>query len=61
MPLIDVKCQQCKETKEILVKTIPPKHDELTCECGGTLEQISPYFQTSFQLKGTGWFKDGYK
>lgn len=59
MPLFEYKCSACNETSELL-----QKHEEGTpsecplCNAEGSLErQLS---LSSFQLKGGGWYKDGY-
>lgn len=58
MPIYEYACRKCGKLFEYMQRmSDPPKRK---CEaCGGqTLErQIS---QTSFQLKGSGWYKDLY-
>ena len=55
MPLVDFECTKCGVEKESLVKNTT---EVLVCECG------SPMFKrvgkSNFELKGKGWFKDGY-
>jgi putative FmdB family regulatory protein len=56
MPVYEWKCEECGKEKETLqaVKDVPP-----SCEnCLTTMKkQIS---LTSFQLRGSGWARDGY-
>ena len=56
MPLFDYKCKKCGII-EILVLE---EDEEIICpKCKGKVEkQIS--YKSNFQLKGKGWFKDGY-
>jgi putative FmdB family regulatory protein len=57
VPIYEYQCRKCRKGFEYLQRmSDPPKRK---CEsCGGQLErQIS---QTSFQLKGGGWYKDLY-
>lgn len=57
MPIYEYQCRKCRKRFEYLQRmSDAPKRK---CEaCGGQLErQIS---QTSFQLKGSGWYKDLY-
>jgi putative FmdB family regulatory protein len=59
MPIYEYKCSECKKvfsklesiTNEQKVKDCP--------ECGGKAHRIIS--QTSFQLKGGGWFAQGYE
>ena len=56
MPLYDYVCK-CGTTKEALVKT---SLDEVWCpRCDSLMERIITT-PSNFQLKGSGWFKDGY-
>lgn len=57
MPIYEYHCRQCKKDHEIIQKfsdsplTICPA-------CGGKLEKKLSL--SSFQLKGGGWYKEGY-
>ncbi|KAF0144352.1 MAG: type I antifreeze protein [Nitrospirae bacterium] len=57
MPIYEYECQSCKEVHEKVQKfadeplTICPK-------CGGKLKKLIS--NTSFVLKGTGWYKTDY-
>ncbi len=65
MPLYEYKCEKCgvhieklqginDEPLKVCDKKIEPKNKS----CGGELKKMIS--QTSFQLKGGGWYKDGY-
>lgn len=63
MPNYTFKCKVCKKetTSRQSYKDPAPKckHvNEEGQECGGETEKTLS--STSFQLKGGGWFKDGY-
>jgi len=57
MPIYEYVCQKCGHHLEVLQKM---SDDPLTkCpECKGKLEKI--FSQTSFQLKGSGWYASDY-
>ena len=60
MPLYTYKCNQCNFSDEVM---IPVKKRDKTfpCEqegCTGVMERDIDI--PSFQLKGGGWYKDGY-
>lgn len=57
MPIYEYRCKKCKTEKEELqgYDDPPPK-----CEkCEKEMQKVIS--QTSFQLKGGGWYKDGYQ
>lgn len=56
MPLFDFVCPTCGEKKERLVKQPAA---EVCCEVchKPMLKQVG---KSNFELKGSGWFKDGY-
>lgn len=57
MPIYAYKCPDCGEEFE-RVKSIKDETIELCPKCEAEAKrQIS---RTSFQLRGSGWFKDGY-
>jgi len=60
MPVYEYRCQNgdCSEITETLRK-VAERDDSLTCpKCGsGTQRKVS---ESSFRLKGGGWYKDGY-
>lgn len=58
MPIYEYRCKKCGQVFEYMQRmSDPPKR---TCEaCGGrSLERLIS--QTSFTLKGGGWYKDLY-
>ncbi len=57
MPIYEYKCASCEAEFEYMQRiTEDPKRE---CEsCGGGLERLIS--QTSFQLKGSGWYRDLY-
>lgn len=58
MPLYEYDCKACGKPMELIRKF--SEADEKTCpECGEqALERRTS--QTAFQLKGSGWYADGY-
>ena len=57
MPIYEYKCSSCEEQLEVMQKISDPR---LTVcpECGGDLSKLIS--NTSFVLKGGGWYADGY-
>ena len=57
MPIYEYQCASCEQTFEYMQRiSDAPKSD---CErCGGDLERLIS--NTSFQLKGGGWYSDLY-
>lgn len=57
MPIYEYECQSCKEVIEIWQSL---SDDQVTAcpSCEGELKKIIS--MSSFQLKGGGWFADGY-
>jgi putative FmdB family regulatory protein len=57
MPIYEYQCQQCGNHFEIMQKISDAPLSE--CQtCGGALEK--QWSQTSFQLKGGGWYVSDY-
>ena len=56
MPLWDFKCKSCENTEEVFVKrySLPV----FCSQCGEETERLIGL--SSFQLRGDGWYKDGY-
>jgi len=56
VPIFDFKCDNCDTVVEKLVKSA---ETELKCnKCGASMSRQVGL--SNFQLKGSGWFKDGY-
>ena len=57
MPVYEYECQSCKEVIEVWQNL--SEEPVSTCpSCKGDLKKIIS--MSSFQLKGGGWFADGY-
>jgi putative FmdB family regulatory protein len=57
MPIYEYKCGACDQTFEYMQRVSDAPKSE--CEgCGGALERLIS--NTSFQLKGGGWYSDLY-
>lgn len=59
MPLYDFQCPKCHKVLEIS-KSLDDKSLPLCCEENCGVEMIRLLSPTSFQLKGGGWYRDGY-
>ena len=57
MPIYEYQCNWCSKIYEIWQKISDTPPDKCT-ECGGPLHKLVSL--SSFQLKGGGWFLDGY-
>lgn len=57
MPIREYKCKDCGDYIEV-IQGIHEKPLEECLKCGGKLEKLIS--NTSFQLKGTGWYKTDY-
>lgn len=57
MPLYEYGCTQCGKQTEVMQKISDAPLTQCP-DCGGTVERLIS--QTSFVLKGGGWYKDGY-
>ena len=58
MPLYSYHCEQCDEVYENM-RSIAQRDVKLQCPaCNDLCERILDL--SSFQLKGDGWYKDGY-
>lgn len=59
MPLYTYRCRQCKAEIEEIQKFDDPAPEACPkCKAKGTLERTLAV--SNFQLKGSGWAKDGY-
>jgi putative FmdB family regulatory protein len=60
MPIYEYFCPKCLERKEILQRRNDPV-PLCCCDEGFPTEMVKQFpSRTSFQLKGGGWFRDGY-
>tara|TARA_B110000438_G_scaffold303304_1_gene364198 strand:- start:1562 stop:1777 length:216 start_codon:yes stop_codon:yes gene_type:complete len=60
MPLYTYKCNQCEFSDEVMIP-VKKRDKKFPCEqegCTGVMERDID--MPSFQLKGGGWYKDGY-
>lgn len=58
MPIYEYQCEKCGKVSEVLQKRFDV--DEAPCEaCGAPAKRIMS--NTSFVLKGTGWYVTDYK
>lgn len=57
MPVYEYECGGCSKAFEVQQR-IADKPLTICSECGGTLRKLIS--MTSFQLKGGGWYTDGY-
>ncbi len=57
MPIYEYACQKCGHLVEVFQK-VNEKGPTKCPKCGGKLARVLS--QTSFQLKGGGWYKDLY-
>lgn len=57
MPIYEYECQACGQRVEKLQKVGDPPPRKCPA-CKGSLKKLIS--QTSFHLKGGGWYKDGY-
>jgi len=59
MPAYEYECSECKHAFEVEQRiTEPPLTFCPQERCQGVVRRLIP--RTSFTLRGTGWFKDGY-
>ncbi len=57
MPLYEYNCEDCDHEIEIIQKFTDPSPEECP-KCTGSLKKKTS--QSSFVLKGGGWYKEGY-
>jgi putative FmdB family regulatory protein len=57
MPIYEYKCEKCRKRLEIMQK-ITDRPLTICPSCGGTMKKLIS--NTSFMLKGTGWYKTDY-
>jgi len=56
MPIYEYKCEKCGVFE--MTQHITEEPIENCPTCGGRVHRLISH--TGFQLKGTGWYKDGY-
>ena len=57
MPIYEYRCTGCSKEFELAQK-ITDEPASVCPNCGGKVERLVS--ATSFSLKGSGWYKDGY-
>ena len=57
MPIYEYRCRDCETVIEVMMG-INDRQPRKCRECSGKLEKL--FSRTSFQLKGGGWFNEGY-
>lgn len=57
MPIYEYRCQSCGDVTEVIQK-ITDKPLRRCGKCSGKLKKLIS--RTSFQLKGAGWYSQGY-
>lgn len=58
--IYDYKCNECELVWEI-TRAVSQRDDVAICpDCTSTDTKRCVSYKTSFQLKGTGWERDGY-
>ena len=60
MPLYDFECEDCGYIEEILTSSAGNTEIVLTCPDCEKETMKRKVGLSSFQLKGGGWYKDGY-
>lgn len=59
MPIYQYTCTKCNKTMDKLV-SIKDSDTTFKCECGAEMKRTFSATNTTFELKGKGWFaKDG--
>ncbi|WP_022850781.1 FmdB family zinc ribbon protein [Limisalsivibrio acetivorans] len=58
MPIYEYKCSSCGEVTEMMEKITSDQNQKECPKCGGEASRIMSV--TSFQLKGGGWYNQGY-
>lgn len=59
MPIYEYRCSACDETNEVWAKiSDPPPRECPSCGEADTMRKLISL--SSFQLRGSGWYADGY-
>ncbi len=59
MPLYEFECSACHQTSEVLQKISDPTPEKCP-QCGASSTLTKKLSQTSFVLKGGGWYSEAY-
>lgn len=59
MPIYEFRCKYCQHQEEVLQKVNDPAPSHCN-SCGKELGLEKVVSHTSFQLKGGGWYNEGY-
>ncbi|MDH3392585.1 MAG: zinc ribbon domain-containing protein [Desulfobulbaceae bacterium] len=57
MPIYEYECQKCKKAVEVM-QSMSDKPLTSCPDCSGEMKKLVS--SSSFQLKGGGWYADGY-
>lgn len=64
MPIFNYKCQKCENEYEVFYKSqsavVDEEPKEVCPKCQSEKKEKLLSVGTSFILKGSGWYKDGY-
>jgi len=60
MPIHEYRCNSCDRTDEHLTTYEERDNPRVCPTCGDNMVRVL-FSQTSFMLKGGGWYKDGYQ
>lgn len=59
MPIYEYLCEKCGNVTERMESITEENHDKSCPDCGGAAHRIIS--NSSFQLKGSGWYSTDYK
>ena len=59
MPTYNYECKKCEHKFEVMQRMVDDPL-KICPECGDELKKVIVASVAGFQLKGKGWFKDGY-
>ncbi|MBL4818860.1 MAG: zinc ribbon domain-containing protein [Deltaproteobacteria bacterium] len=59
MPIYEYRCECCRQEEEVLQKASAPAPESCS-HCGRKNGMRKVISQSSFALKGSGWYKDLY-
>ena len=58
MPIYRYRCEDCEDVMEVLAK--PSDEKPSACKSCGSTKLSKVMSRTSFQLRGGGWYAEGY-